>query len=591
MTSPNTGDIAEERARRRKRRALELFDETFLLAPTEREQRLNLAYRQDPQLRALLDDLLLASRDAEPHGALEVPTWIFQPIEPDPLRIIGQRVGAYRLTLYVSKGGMGLVYLGERVDGMFRRRVAIKFTNDRAGGQLYARFRREVQVLADLQHPNLVTLYDAGRLEDGRLYIVMEYLDGQTLEKWAKNRVPVPAASVVEIIKQAGAGLHAAHRAGVIHRDIKPSNISILDNDGKLFVKVFDFGIAARKQHAGSGVNTTQKGLIGTLLYMSPEQVKPTKGKDLTPASDVYALGLIAYELVTGSPANDGQSEAEILTNHLRETPPPPSLKRPGLNLPPGFDHAVMKALAKDPAQRYQSAPEFTAALEASFNQRTLLQEVPTQAPSLYRQSSLPRYATATEPPPRTTLRELPPPPTQASSPRSSPRSAPVTNAVPTQQTAQISNRNRAVQILIAVALPALILVAAVLVPRWWQSQTQPQPPLMQQKSPSAVVPEKRLKLFVKVRNEAGAPLAGSSIAVFHSGITAPPAEISESNAVILRTDAQGLAETPSAEVTEGSYLMKIVRAGYKSRVETVKLTEDQTRPGAVSLLITLSVG
>ena len=174
----------------------------------------------------------------------------------------------------------------------------------------------------------------------------MEYVEGETLRDWAEKHGPIPPATVAEIIRQVCNGLHAAHQAGVIHRDIKPANIIIGESGGKLSVKVLDFGVAARRERGDSGVSTT-KGAIGTLLYMSPEQLKPVKGKDLTPASDIYALALTAYELLTDSPANDGQSQGEIILKHLEETPEPPSRRRPDLNIPRSFDRAILKALAK----------------------------------------------------------------------------------------------------------------------------------------------------------------------------------------------------------------------------------------------------
>lgn len=369
-----TRDTTEEVTRRKKKnQALDYFAQALEMTPTERARFLAEIGQQDPELRQQVDELLAAHRDNNSDNFMEAPPWSYQAVEPDPQALIGQLAGAYRLTKYVAKGGMGLVYLAERADQTFRRRVAVKIINANTDQSLYHRFRREVQILADLKHPNLVGLYDAGQMRDGRPYIVMEFVEGQTLRDLLNRRGPLPPATVIEIIKQAAAGLQAAHEAGVIHRDIKPANIAVTESSGKLAVKVLDFGVAARQDHYDSGVTATQ-GAIGTLMYMSPEQLR---AEELTPASDVYSLGLTAYELLTGRPANSGKSQAEIITNHLNETPSPPS--RVSANIPASIDRAVMKALAKDPKNRYPNTILFAQAMEAaSHAAATLVEEAPT---------------------------------------------------------------------------------------------------------------------------------------------------------------------------------------------------------------------
>lgn len=360
-----TRETTEEVTRKRWKQALDHLDQALLLATTEREKFLDSLGQQDDELRRTVSQLLDANSSNESGNFMESPPWSYQPIESNPQVLVGKRIGAYKLTQYLAKGGMGIVYLAERADKTFRRRVAVKIINADTGLSLYNRFRREVQILADLQHPNLVLLYDAGRMGDGRPFLVMEYVEGETLREWLIQRGPMTPEQTVEVINQAAAGLHAAHEAGVIHRDIKPANIAVTESNnkgGKLTVKVLDFGIAARKSHDGISVSST-KGAIGTLLYMSPEQLS-TKGRDLTPASDVYALGLTAYELLTGRPANDGQSQAEIVTKHLYELPPEPSQKRPDLKISAAIDRVVMKSLAKANGQRYQSVMEFASELE-----------------------------------------------------------------------------------------------------------------------------------------------------------------------------------------------------------------------------------
>ncbi|HEX9002594.1 MAG TPA: serine/threonine-protein kinase [Blastocatellia bacterium] len=565
-----TRETTEERTRKRWKQAMDLFEEAFLLAPTERERVLDSACRQDPELRSLLKDLFSASRDAESGGFLESPAWSYQPVETNPRTLEGKRVGAYKLKKYLAQGGMGIVYLAERADKAFRREVAIKFINAKL--KHYSRFRREVQILADLKHPNLVMLYDAGRLGDGRPYIVMEYVEGESLRDWSQRRGPVSAAKVVEIIKQACAGLHAAHEAGVIHRDIKPANIILSENGDKLTVKVLDFGVAARRESGDSGVSTT-KGAIGTLLYMSPEQVKPLKGKDLTPASDIYALALTAYELLTGSPANDGQSQGEIILKHLEETPEPPSRRRPDLNIPRSFDRAILKALAKPPGDRYQNAPEFAAALEETFKQKTKAWD--TTADQLQSQQSKPTA------PPVISIGSVKPPEPAVSKEKSQ-----VVAAIqkPAGKT-KIAPATKA-----AVAAVAVLTVAFgvyLFRPAPSSPTTTPAPVATPTSSrrPESTLDDLPKGLIVKlgIERPKGVPFNYCQFTLFKPEVTSRPANITAESALIIREEVN--SEGTSRPVKEqrvppGKYLVSLDCLGFKPFVERVTITEDPQRAG-----------
>ncbi len=551
-----TRETTEEITNKRWKQALDYVDQALLLATTEREQFLDSLGQQDPELQRTVSQLLAAQSSNDALHFMESPPWSFQPIESNPQLLVGKRLGAYKLTQYLAKGGMGIVYLAERADKAFRRRVAVKIINADTGLSLYHRFRREVQILADLNHPNLVLLYDAGRMGDGRPFLMMELVEGETLRDWLIQRGPMTPEQTVEVIKQAAAGLHAAHEKGVIHRDIKPANIAVTESGDKLTVKVLDFGVAARKHHDGSGVSST-KGAIGTLLYMSPEQLQSTQSHDLTPASDVYALGLTAYELLTGRPANDGKSQAEIVTKHLYETPPEPSKAcsdQAKIKIPAAIDGAVMKALAKNPANRYQSVLDFAADLEAALHRKPPIAQ-PVETPER-----------RTEKLPASTL----------------------PSAAPAQVSVEPQTRKYAKPL---TAIAAGIVIVSSLV--YWQSDKSEPPATTPQTTPSPVstrppdIP-KLLKLLLTVDDTSSLPLAESSFALFKAGVAEIPATVSRENALILRTDKSGKAESNSMEVQEGTYLWKAARVGYQTLTGKVTLREDPARPGTVSLIVTL---
>ena len=259
--------------------------------------------------------------------------------------------GRYKIVRKLGAGGMADVYLAE--DQELGRRVAIKILNGRHANddQFIERFRREAKNAAALNHPNIVSIYDRGEAED-TYYIAMEYLDGRTLKELVVGRGPAPVNVAVEYARQILSALGFAHRHGIVHRDIKPHNV-LVDREGR--VKVTDFGIA----RAGTSQMTEAGSIVGTAQYLSPEQAR---GTEVDQRSDLYSLGIVLYELLTGETPFDGDTPVEIAMKHLSTTPRPPSQIR--RDVPRDLDMVVMRALAKDPAARYQSAEEMEADLE-----------------------------------------------------------------------------------------------------------------------------------------------------------------------------------------------------------------------------------
>jgi beta-lactam-binding protein with PASTA domain/predicted Ser/Thr protein kinase len=259
--------------------------------------------------------------------------------------------GRYQIERHLARGGMAEVYLAR--DLLLDRPVALKvlfpeFASDRS---FVERFRREARSAANLNHPNIVSIYDWGE-EDGTYFIVMEYVDGLTLRDVIRRQGPLMANRAAEIGADIAAALHFAHVGGVIHRDVKPGNVLITTTQ----VKVTDFGIARAGDPAES---LTQAGAVmGTATYFSPEQAQ---GHVVDPRTDVYSLGVVLYEMVSSRPPFTGENPVSIAYQHVREEPVPPSQHNP--DVPPVFDAIVAKAMAKNRANRYSSAEDLRADL------------------------------------------------------------------------------------------------------------------------------------------------------------------------------------------------------------------------------------
>jgi serine/threonine-protein kinase len=259
--------------------------------------------------------------------------------------------GRYRLERKLGSGGMADVWLAS--DQELGRRVAVKILHGRyaSDAQFVERFRREATHAAGLSHPNIVSIFDRGEV-DGSYFIVMEYVEGRTLKELLVSRGPCPVPVAISYTRQILAALRYAHRNGIIHRDIKPHNV-IVDREGR--VKVTDFGIA----RAGASQMTEAGSIIGTAQYLSPEQAR---GAPVEESSDLYSSGVVLYELLTGKVPFAGETAVEIAMKHLSQAPEAPSALRP--EIPRDLDLVVLRALAKEPADRYRSASEMDRDLE-----------------------------------------------------------------------------------------------------------------------------------------------------------------------------------------------------------------------------------
>jgi serine/threonine-protein kinase len=276
--------------------------------------------------------------------------------------VIGERFGNYRAVSLLGEGGMGAVYLAEHPG--IGRRVAIKVLRPDMGHdpQLLTRFLNEARAANAIRHPNIIEVLDSGTTDKGMSYLVMELLEGEVLSARIKRLSRLDERSAIEIAMQAASGLGAAHAKGITHRDLKPDNIFVIPEESdpsRERVKILDFGIAKLHSLSGDSLKTRTGTLMGTPIYMSPEQCLGTKEVDHR--SDVYSLGVILYEMLAGRPPFVSEGFGELLTMHLHEPAPP--LRQFAPQLSSEIEFAVLKMLVKKPDGRYQSMADVRAAL------------------------------------------------------------------------------------------------------------------------------------------------------------------------------------------------------------------------------------
>jgi serine/threonine protein kinase len=272
--------------------------------------------------------------------------------------LIGTTIGAYRVARLLGVGGMGRVYKG--VHPQIGSRVAIKVLSRECSDRkdLVERFFAEARAVNLIRHESIVNVLDLASLPDGRPYIIMEYLDGAPLAAAIEHALqtgPLPLGSVVRLAVEALDALGAAHGKGIVHRDLKPDNLFVTPSGRP---KILDFGIAKLLPELG-GSYTQTGSLLGTPHYMAPEQAA---GRPVDYRADLYAMGVILFECVTGQKPFHGDSLFDLLRKHVDAPPPPPAMLRP--DLPPALEHVILVALAKAPEQRWQSAQAMSAALQ-----------------------------------------------------------------------------------------------------------------------------------------------------------------------------------------------------------------------------------
>ena len=401
------------------------------------------------------------------------------PIDP----LIGRTFeGKYRLDEVLGGGGMGTVYRATHL--LIDRPVALKVLSQRFVGDQTAqqRFRREARAAGRMQHPNAVTVTDFGATEDGYLYIVMELLEGRTLRDLLAHEAPLDPARAVSIMLQTCAAVGAAHDAGLIHRDLKPANIFIEQRPNlPSVVKVLDFGVAkfVVEEHDDDYNTLTQVGaIIGTPRYMSPEQCSGAAA--LTPASDVYSLGIIFYEMLAGVAPFNAETPLGVALKQVSEAPQ--SLCEIVPSIPPELERVVLHALAKNPQQRPQNANELRRELHATADNLGLEHAESTASPTL---ETL-RSAGTESPSGRlvidlATLRQV-----QAASGnhaiaqtvRTSARPEVVTAKRPAFDRLNVPlvgkrNQNRALLVIAAAVLLIALLGSGIIAARWWRGSDQ----------------------------------------------------------------------------------------------------------------------
>jgi serine/threonine-protein kinase len=273
--------------------------------------------------------------------------------------------GRYRIEKKIGEGGMSFVY--DAIDAVTGARRAIKVLSPAlsADAKAMARLKREAEVGQRLVHPNVCHIERLGQTGTGIVYVVMPFVEGEVLADRTFRMGYLPLEQVIPFVTQIADGLHVAHELGIVHRDLKPENVIISRRpDGSEYAVVMDFGLAKERRSSTELEKLTATGIVlGTPEFMSPEQLR---GKPLDGRSDVYSLALMTFEMLTGKLPFDGSSQQELMIARLRSDPIPLRKVRPELKYPTAVERVLLKGLARDPEQRYSSAPAFAAALAAA---------------------------------------------------------------------------------------------------------------------------------------------------------------------------------------------------------------------------------
>jgi serine/threonine-protein kinase len=293
----------------------------------------------------------------------------------DPFVGLGLLDGRFKIIEKIGSGGMSAVYTALQTE--MNRRVAVKILHPKLSARtdLVARMRREARAMSQISHPNVANVFLFGELGDGTIYVVMELLEGRNLRDTLRAVGPLPVSRALRMVVSCCGALTEAHALGIIHRDIKPENIFLCTGPGlQDFPKVLDFGLAkvGERQMRPGSLNVTAAGeIFGTPEYMSPEQAQARK---LTPASDVYSLGLVLYESLTGRLPFDSSGAVDFMLRHITDKPIPLDQRVAGKTFPPALVEVMDRVLAKDPDKRFAGAADFADALEAILEGQSVSQ-------------------------------------------------------------------------------------------------------------------------------------------------------------------------------------------------------------------------
>ena len=399
----------------------------------------------------------------------------------------------FRIVRRLGTGGMGTVFLAEQI-GVGNRLVALKVLKRQLldDPEFLLRFQAEASSTGRIRHVNVVTVHESGQGDDGTPYIAMEFLEGESLRQALKWGGTLPVAEVAEILTQVARGLNSAHKLGMIHRDLKPDNIFLTHGDeGELIVKVVDFGIAKLRE---SAAHTLAGTVLGTPAYMSSEQASGMPSDQLDARSDVYSLGIVVYEMLSGRVPFHSTTPLGYLRKHMLDDPPPFRAVAPGLPVPPQVEAVVMKALKKEREERYPTALEFARGFAAAALPRPgaeVHQELPSTkivipAPEREPAAPPPRLANApapadiaVQPPPRV------PPARIVKAPGARPQEAKPSVAISPTRTPANPPHFRIVESpsRLKYVVLGLTLMAAIAAVIWYFVQPAPAPPA---KIPSA---------------------------------------------------------------------------------------------------------
>ncbi len=471
----------------------------------------------------------------------------------------------FKVVRRLGAGGMGVVFLAEQLT--IGRLVALKvlhrkFLDD---SEFLLRFHNEAASTGRIHHPNVVTIYEYGQSDEGSPYIAMEYLEGKSLRQILKARGPLPLIEAVEIIRQVARGLHAAHKLAIIHRDLKPDNIFVTeDDDGQQLVKVMDFGIAKLRESAS---RTLTGVVLGTPPYMSFEQASGMRSDELDARSDVYSLGIVTYEVLTGSVPFHADTPIGYIRKHLTEEPPAIFTVKPDLLIPSTVEIVIRKALRKERERRYPTTLHFARELcDAALGERMPAgsrvprrQPQPSSTPYPAATADQATAGTAVETPPTPERLRLETPPPLVATTRTTPTPDLAPMVIPPRRRSPARSVRPAAVILGILALGAVAALAWLSWPsigQWISERTAQRPP---GPTPEGILPPRGMVEipggeFLMGRNNAADPeeTPAHSVSLASYYLDKTPVTNSQYAGFVRATNGQGAPDSIQSEFPAG---------------------------------------